>query len=205
MEIAAPKIERAPISRLNWSVISYLRYGANNHDQVDKLIGIRSAGKEQTSNYNAQMTTSIPVIDQLINLATRIAQASLNGLGKTQDAATKQAIRAVCHHLRREGGYRSDITTLVDMCEATTDRNSEEDIKSDPSSALGDDATTILTARQKEILELLARGLSYKETARQLSLSTLTVKNHASAIYEKLNVKNKTEAIFEARATGILK
>lgn len=151
------------------------------------------------------MTTSIPAIDQIIKLATSMAQASLDGLAKTQNAATSQAIRAVCHHLRREGSYRSDITALVDMCEAVTSLSPGEVLKPESSNPVADDATTHLTARQTEILELLARGLSYKETAKLLNLSTLTIKNHASTIYDKLNVKNKTEAIFEARASGKIK
>ncbi|HEX5155419.1 MAG TPA: response regulator transcription factor [Parafilimonas sp.] len=53
----------------------------------------------------------------------------------------------------------------------------------------------VLTAREKEILELLSKGLLYKEIAFQLSISIDTVKRHCFNIYEKLHVSNKTEAI----------
>lgn len=54
---------------------------------------------------------------------------------------------------------------------------------------------SILTAREKEILELLSKGLLYKEIAFQLSISIDTVKRHCFNIYEKLHVSNRTEAI----------
>ena len=56
-------------------------------------------------------------------------------------------------------------------------------------------AIDTLTAREKEILELLAGGLLYKEIAHRLSISTHTVRQHIHRIYEKLHVQNRTEAI----------
>ncbi|HEX5155421.1 MAG TPA: response regulator transcription factor [Parafilimonas sp.] len=56
-----------------------------------------------------------------------------------------------------------------------------------------------LTAREKEILELLSKGLLYKEIAFQLSISIDTVKRHCFNIYEKLHVSNRTEAVNKYR------
>ncbi len=53
----------------------------------------------------------------------------------------------------------------------------------------------VLTAREKEVLELLAKGMLYKEIAEQLGISFHTVRQHIGKIYEKLHVQNKTEAI----------
>jgi DNA-binding NarL/FixJ family response regulator len=53
----------------------------------------------------------------------------------------------------------------------------------------------VLTAREKEVLELVAKGLLYKEIAEQLGISFHTVRQHIGKIYEKLHVQNKTEAI----------
>ena len=52
-----------------------------------------------------------------------------------------------------------------------------------------------LSARENEILQLLAKGLFYKEIANQLSISTGTVRQHIHNIYEKLHVQNRTEAL----------
>jgi DNA-binding NarL/FixJ family response regulator len=53
----------------------------------------------------------------------------------------------------------------------------------------------LLTGREKEILELLSKGLMYKEIASQLFLSAETVKKHVYHIYEKLHVNNRVAAI----------
>jgi DNA-binding NarL/FixJ family response regulator len=52
-----------------------------------------------------------------------------------------------------------------------------------------------LSNRENEILELLARGMLYKEIASQLFISAETVRKHAYHIYEKLHVDNRIEAI----------
>ncbi|HXD77132.1 MAG TPA: response regulator transcription factor [Puia sp.] len=55
-----------------------------------------------------------------------------------------------------------------------------------------------LTERENEILQLLAKGLLYKEIGRRLDISTETVRQHIHRIYGKLQVQNKTEAINKA-------
>jgi len=55
-----------------------------------------------------------------------------------------------------------------------------------------------LSQRENEILQLLAKGLLYKEIAEQLSISTSTVRQHIHKIYEKLHVQNRTEALNKA-------
>ncbi len=56
----------------------------------------------------------------------------------------------------------------------------------------------ILSNRENEILQLLAKGLLYKEIADQLAISVSTVRQHIHHIYEKLHVQNRTEAINKA-------
>jgi len=56
----------------------------------------------------------------------------------------------------------------------------------------------LLSNREKEILQLLAKGLLYKEIAEQLHITTGTVRIHIHNIYEKLHVQNRTEAINKA-------
>lgn len=53
----------------------------------------------------------------------------------------------------------------------------------------------VLSPREREVLELVAKGLLYKEIADQLGISFHTVRQHIGRIYEKLHVQNKTEAI----------
>ena len=51
-----------------------------------------------------------------------------------------------------------------------------------------------LTARELDILKLLAKGYMYKEIADQLGISMSTVRTHITAVYEKLHVQSRTEA-----------
>lgn len=54
---------------------------------------------------------------------------------------------------------------------------------------------SMLTNREKEILELLSKGLMYKEIAAQIFLSQETVRKHVYNIYEKLHVTNRVAAV----------
>lgn len=55
-----------------------------------------------------------------------------------------------------------------------------------------------LTAREIEVLELIAEGMINKEIAKQLYISEKTVKNHVSNIFRKLNVSDRTQAAIYA-------
>lgn len=57
------------------------------------------------------------------------------------------------------------------------------------------DEHSLLSIREKEVLELLSQGLLYKEIAEQLGVTHETVKKHLKNIYQKLHVQNKIEAI----------
>jgi DNA-binding NarL/FixJ family response regulator len=57
----------------------------------------------------------------------------------------------------------------------------------------------LLSIREKEVLELLSKGLLYKEIAEELDISRETVKKHIKNIYQKLHVQNKVEALNKFR------
>lgn len=61
-----------------------------------------------------------------------------------------------------------------------------------------------VSQREEEVLALLAEGQSNKEIARSLGVSPNTVKTHLSALYEKLDVSNRTEAAAKARALQLI-
>lgn len=65
------------------------------------------------------------------------------------------------------------------------------------------DAFPQLTDREREVLDLIARGHANQEIARQLTLSPKTVRNHVSNIFNKLQVADRAEAIIKARDAGL--
>jgi DNA-binding NarL/FixJ family response regulator len=67
-----------------------------------------------------------------------------------------------------------------------------------------DRMTAGLSHRERQVLELVAKGLTNKEVANTLQISQFTVRNHLNHITEKLEVSDRTEAIFIAIQTGII-
>ncbi|HEX7669789.1 MAG TPA: response regulator transcription factor [Polyangiaceae bacterium] len=65
-------------------------------------------------------------------------------------------------------------------------------------------AEGLLSARQREVLALLARGHSYEDIALALDLSVNTVRTHLRAIYERLGASTKVEAVVFATELGLL-
>ena len=59
-----------------------------------------------------------------------------------------------------------------------------------------------LTAREREVLDLLAEGASNRQIARALGLSLKTVQNHVSRILDKLQAADRTQAALRARQAG---
>jgi DNA-binding NarL/FixJ family response regulator len=62
-----------------------------------------------------------------------------------------------------------------------------------------------LPPRESEVLALIAKGFTYAETAQRMGILTSTVQSHVRNIYAKLDVRNKAEAVFEARQLGLLR
>jgi ATP/maltotriose-dependent transcriptional regulator MalT len=63
---------------------------------------------------------------------------------------------------------------------------------------------SLLSGREQEVLELIARGFSYAEIARLHGVSASTVQTHIKNLYAKLAVHSRTEAVFEATQMGLL-
>jgi two-component system response regulator DesR len=61
-----------------------------------------------------------------------------------------------------------------------------------------------LSAREREVLDLIAAGSTNREIAQRLYLSPHTVKEHTSALYRKLSARNRAEAVQRAQRVGLL-
>jgi ATP/maltotriose-dependent transcriptional regulator MalT len=67
-----------------------------------------------------------------------------------------------------------------------------------------DPETSGLSKRECQILELMAEGMSNREISEKLFVSVHTVKSHASNIFDKLEVKSRTQAIVKAKSIKII-
>ncbi len=62
----------------------------------------------------------------------------------------------------------------------------------------------VVTKREEEVLQLIADGCSTPEVAEQLYISQKTVKNHLASIYQKLDARDRTQAVLQAVRMGIV-
>ena len=62
----------------------------------------------------------------------------------------------------------------------------------------------VLSPRERQALELIARGCSYAEVARVQRVTVNTAHSHIRSLYAKLDAHSKTEAVFEAGVLGLL-
>ena len=68
-----------------------------------------------------------------------------------------------------------------------------------------DEPASILTKREEELLQLIVDGLATSEVAERMFISQKTVKNHLASIYEKLQARDRTQAVLTAMKMGIIK
>lgn len=66
------------------------------------------------------------------------------------------------------------------------------------------EADQIITKREEEVLQRIADGCSTPEVAEQLYISQKTVKNHLASIYQKLDARDRTQAVLQAVRMGIV-
>ena len=71
-----------------------------------------------------------------------------------------------------------------------------------PSAAAGADAFGKLTPRERELLELMARGFDNRQIAAHLMVSDKTVRNHISSVFAKIGAETRAQAIVRAREAG---
>lgn len=67
------------------------------------------------------------------------------------------------------------------------------------------DTESIISQREEEVLQLVADGYGTTEIAEKLYISQKTVKNHLASIYEKLDARDRTQAVLMAVKMGIVK
>jgi len=73
-----------------------------------------------------------------------------------------------------------------------------------PTDVSDEDATAILTPREREVLTLLAEGASNKTIARRLGISVHTAKFHVGSLIDKLDASGRTDAVTHAARRGVI-
>jgi DNA-binding NarL/FixJ family response regulator len=90
------------------------------------------------------------------------------------------------------------------LAPTVTRRLIEEFVRMPTAGAASPDALAVLTDREREVLQLIAQGLSNAEIAERLVLSPATAKTHVSRILTKLNARDRAGLVVIAYQTGLM-
>ena len=188
-----------------WDAESLRRTFEANDDLDLALVDLAMPGMEgaQTISLLRQSYPTVPIIvlsgaDPLADARAVLRAGAVGFIPKTAMAqVTLQAI-----HLVLAGGryLPSELMQLLDAGETapvTPERAMERGVASKQTSAGG--RLTLLSQRQREVFELLAKGLSNKMIARRLNITEGTVKSHVATIFDVLNVRNRVSAVAAAQ------
>jgi ATP/maltotriose-dependent transcriptional regulator MalT len=105
-------------------------------------------------------------------------------------------LKALGPTLQRESGLEEYVAAIIAEFSIP--------LEAHPVSPRQNEFKTLLTEREREVLELLAERLSIQEISGRLFISPSTVQQHTQHIYRKLNVANKRQAVASAELLGIL-
>lgn len=160
------------------------------------------------------MDVQMPELDGIA--ATREITATQPHIGvlvltmSNDDETVFAAMRAGARGYLLKGAAQSEIRQAIDMVAsgglvfgAEIARRVNEFFVNGPSANVPELAFPQLTAREREILDLLAAGRSNAQIAQTLYLSPKTVRNNTSNIFTKLQVADRAEAIVRARDSGM--
>jgi DNA-binding NarL/FixJ family response regulator len=118
----------------------------------------------------------------------------------TQVSVSGPAVSTTVHQSKSLRGARATLTR--DATESSDDYHN-----TDVSARKDDDRQTgpwSLTQRELEVLQLLAEGTTNGEISQRLYISPKTTKNHLAAIFQKLDVTNRTHALVRAVVMGLV-
>jgi len=111
-----------------------------------------------------------------------------------KDVEPDQLVEAI------RSAYKGNIQLHPDIASALLSQTLPQEEKQESSNIHVD----VLTARENEVLQLLAKGMSNKEIASVLVITEKTVKAHVSSILGKLNLSDRTQAALYAVKSGIV-
>jgi len=158
------------------------------------------------------MDVSMPVMDgieatRLLKERVRDTQVVMLTMHADEELIVK-AVRAGAAGYLVKDCTTEEVARTVRMA-----ANGETAISTELAEAMLDQAQTldtghadeIISKREIEVLQLIAEGASTPEVAEQLYISVKTVKNHLASIYQKLDSRDRTQAVVRAVKMGIIR
>jgi len=183
-----------------WLVDS-LMVPASLHDVEGRFVHMNAAAERASGNSNAQMLghhfTDLLPPEARENVTAQYHRAVERGEPTDFETVFVDAsghLRGVrAQHLPLRQGHAIVGVLILAF-----------DVRKPPSEPIGLELRPHLTPRQREVLDLIASGLSTSEIARELSLATETVRNHLRGVFRELHAHTRLEAIATAQRRGLL-
>jgi len=161
--------------------------------QLPGVDGITAIRKLRGRLPNTEIIMLTAVADEERTFAAFTAGASGYLLKDTPPAKIIEAIKEVY-----AGGAPLSATVARRLVKFFgNERNSH----ASPAAAANGQSGSMLTPREREVLNCMAEGLLYKEAADRMGLSVDTIRAHLRNIYKKLGVRNRTEALLKLLET----
>jgi LuxR family maltose regulon positive regulatory protein len=177
------------------SLLTQLELSAEAGGRTERLIEILIL-KALTFQMFGETSLALAAVEKSLRMAEPEGYVQVFLIeGKPMQRVLDQWLRGA-----ETGVVRDFAAHLVSHLEAETPGVTARQGRSTPGSELVEP----LSQRELEVLRLLALGKTNNEIAEQLVVAQGTIKAHAASIYRKLNVTNRTEAVAQARALGIL-
>jgi two-component system, NarL family, response regulator DegU len=111
----------------------------------------------------------------------------------TKDCSTDEVVQALRLAADRDTAVSTDLATSM-----------LQEVQRLAPAGGSDHEESLITKREEEVLQLIADGLSTNEVAAKLYISVKTVKNHLASIYQKLDSRDRTQAVLRAVRMGIV-
>jgi len=150
------------------------------------------------------MDVSMPVMDGIE--ATRLLRERLPDtqvVMLTMHADEDLIVKAV--RAGASGYLVKDCTTEEVARTVRMAANGETSISPELAESMLEQSEEIISKREVEVLQLIAEGASTPEVAERLYISVKTVKNHLASIYQKLDSRDRTQAVVRAVKMGIIR
>src|SRR4051812_8426426 len=114
-----------------------------------------------------------------------------------KDCSTDEVVHTIRQAAAGETTISPDLATAM-LAEA-------QHVTGQPAQGVGAPDEAVISKREEEVLQLIAEGFSTTEVAANLFISVKTVKNHLASVYQKLDSRDRTQAVLRAVRMGIIR
>jgi DNA-binding NarL/FixJ family response regulator len=121
-----------------------------------------------------------------------------------QPGIATQVLRAGAHGYVLKDASREELITAIRRVAHGQEYFSSSVVRPLLGEVAGDDLSGQLTEREVEVLRLMAEGLSNREIAEALIVSSETIKTHVSSIFRKMHVSDRAQAVSTGFRSGII-